>query len=171
MWEIYLRKHYKLNSTSHQVDAYLIEMLNKNTKMLYELVVLMLSFDRESWIELCGRSLRVDPLSYNMCDTKAVLCTITKEGNVSFNNTRNAFYLRLCGVRHMVKDHSDSERGNLLLHRLLFPISSKGSFICIIPDRITHTMAFVTPVVEHWLEREIAQWVHHERSIRRPIAP
>ena len=26
--------------------------------------------------------------------------------------------------------------------------------------RITHTMAFVTPVVEHWLEREIAQWVH-----------
>ena len=32
-------------------------------------------------------------------------------------------------------------------------------------------MAFVTPVVEHWLEREIAQWVHHEGSIRRPIAP
>ena len=27
-------------------------------------------------------------------------------------------------------------------------------------NRITHTMAFVTPVVEHWLEREIAQWVH-----------
>ena len=62
----------------------------------------------------------------------------------------------------MVKDYSDNERGNLLPpHRLLFPISSKGSFICIIPDRITHTMAFVTPVVEHWLEREIAQWVHH----------
>ena len=27
-------------------------------------------------------------------------------------------------------------------------------------DRITHTTAFVTPVVEHWLEREIAQCVH-----------
>ena len=26
-------------------------------------------------------------------------------------------------------------------------------------DRITHTTAFVTPVVEYWLEREIAQWV------------
>ena len=38
-------------------------------------------------------------------------------------------------------------------------------------DRITHTTAFVTPAVEHWLEREIAQWVHHEGSIRRPIAP
>ena len=31
----------------------------------------------------------------------------------------------------MVKDHSDSERGNPLPpHRLLFPISSKGPFIC-----------------------------------------
>ena len=65
----------------------------------------------------------------------------------------------------MVKDHSDSERGNLLPHGLLIRINSNGSFICIIPDKITHTMAFVTPVVEHWLEREIAQWVHHEGSI------
>ena len=55
----------------------------------------------------------------------------------------------------MVKDHSDSEKGNPLP-----PISSKGSFIYTIPDRIAHTTAFVTPVVEHWLEWEIAQWVH-----------
>ena len=63
-----------------------------------------------------------------------------KEGrNVLFNDTLNTFYLRLYGVRHMVNDHSDSERGNPLPpHRLLFPISSKGSFICTIPDRITH---------------------------------
>ena len=27
-------------------------------------------------------------------------------------------------------------------------------------DRIAYTTAFVTPVVEQWLEREIAQWVH-----------
>ena len=27
-------------------------------------------------------------------------------------------------------------------------------------DRIAHITAFVTPVVVHWLEREIAQWVH-----------
>ena len=27
-------------------------------------------------------------------------------------------------------------------------------------DRITHTMTFVTPVMEHWLEQEIAQWVN-----------
>ena len=44
----------------------------------------------------------------------------------------------------MVKDHSDSEKGNPLPpHRLLLSINSKGSFIC----RITHTTAFVTPVV------------------------
>ena len=57
----------------------------------------------------------------------------------------------------MVKDHSDSEKGKPLPpHRLLFPINSKGFFYMHIP----HTTAFVTPVVEHWLEREIAQWVH-----------
>ena len=84
-----------------------------------------------------------------------------KDGNVLLNDALNTFYLRLYGIRHMIKYHSDSERGNLLPpHGLLFPINSKGSFICIIPDRITHTTAFVTPVVEHWLEREIAQWVH-----------
>ena len=27
-------------------------------------------------------------------------------------------------------------------------------------DMIAHTTAFVTAVVEHWQEREIAQWVH-----------
>ena len=52
----------------------------------------------------------------------------------------------------MVNDHSDSEIGNLLPpHGLLFPISSKGSFICTIPDRIAQTTAFVTPVVGQWV--------------------
>ena len=55
---------------------------------------------------------------------------LTKEGNILFNDTLNTFYLQLYGVGHMVKVHSDSERGN----PLLFPISSKGSFICIIPQ-------------------------------------
>ena len=53
-----------------------------------------------------------------------------RERNVLFNDALNTFYLRLYGVRHMVKDHSDSERGNLLPpHRLFFPINSKCSFI------------------------------------------
>ena len=33
-----------------------------------------------------------------------------REGNVLFNDALNTFYLRLYGVRHMVKDHSDSEK-------------------------------------------------------------
>ena len=66
-----------------------------------------------------------------------------------FNDALNAFYLRLYRVRHMVKDHSDSERGN----PLLFPISRRFFYMHRPTDGIIHTTAFVTPVVEHWLER------------------
>ena len=31
-------------------------------------------------------------------------------------------------------------------------------------DRMIDTSSFVTPVVEHWLEREIVQRVYHEGS-------
>ena len=52
-----------------------------------------------------------------------------------FNDALNTFYLRLYSVRHMVKDHSDSEKGNPLPpHRLLLSINIKGSFICTIPQ-------------------------------------
>ena len=55
------------------------------------------------------------------------------------------FILRLYGVGHMVKDHSDSERGNPLP-----PHGQQGFFYMHhLTDRITHTTAFVTPVVEH----------------------
>ena len=58
-----------------------------------------------------------------------------RERNVLFNDALNTFYLRLYGVRHMVKDHSDSEKGNPLPpHRLLLSINSKGSFIYTIPQ-------------------------------------
>ena len=61
----------------------------------------------------------------------------------------------------MVKDHSDTlsnwQQGFFYMHHAT--------------DRIIHTTAFVTPDAEHWLEREIAQWFHHEESIRQPIAP
>ena len=57
----------------------------------------------------------------------------------------------------MVKDHSNSERGNPLPpHGLLFPISSKGAYPCFYmhhaTDRLAHTTAFIKPIVEHWLE-------------------
>ena len=73
------------------------------------------------------------------CDSAPLLITVDRlmmDGSVLFNDALKTFYLRLYGAMHMVKDHSDSERGNPLppLHGLLFPFSSKGSFICITPQ-------------------------------------
>ena len=57
-----------------------------------------------------------------------------KEANVLFNDTLDTFYLRLYGVRHMVKYHSDSVKGYPLPpYRLLFPINSEDYFVCTIP--------------------------------------
>ena len=84
-----------------------------------------------------------------------------------FNDALNTFYLWLYGVRHMVNDHSDSERGNPLLpHRLLFSINCKGSFICTIPDRIAHTMDFVTSRGALAGTRNSLMGSPHEGSIR-----
>ena len=66
---------------------------------------------------------------------RTILIVRKRERKVLFNDVLNTFYLRLYGVRHMVKDHSDSEKGNPLPpHRLLLSINSKGSFICTIPQ-------------------------------------
>ena len=59
-------------------------------------------------------------------------------------------------------------------HRLLFSISSKGSFIMHFSiDRTVHTTAFDKPVVDHWLERKIAQTAagstDKDRSDDRPL--
>ena len=71
----------------------------------------------------------------------------------------------------MVKDHSDCEEGNPLPpHGLLFSEKQQGLFYMHHPtDRIPNTTAFVTPVVEHWLEREIAQWLVSDRLKHNPI--
>ena len=95
-----------------------------------------------------------------------------RERNVLFNDALNTFYLRLYGVRHMVKDHSDSEKGNPLPpHRLLLPINSKGSFICTIPDRITyHSLCYTSRGALTGM-RNTSMGSPHEGSIQRPIAP
>ena len=79
-----------------------------------------------------AQNLNTTNTSQQECFSNKLIRTI--EGNVLFNDALNTFYLRLYGVRHMVKDHSDSEKRNPLPHRLLFPINSKGSFICTIPQ-------------------------------------
>ena len=68
-----------------------------------------------------------------------------EEKTILFNDALSIFSF-------MVKNHRANKRGNSLLplHELLFLIRSRGSFICI----ILHSTAYVTPVVEHWLEQE-----------------
>ena len=70
---------------------------------------------------------------------------------VLFNDTLNSFYLWLNGVAHMVMGHSGS-KNKMLPHGLLFLISSKIFYLHHPTDRIAHTMAFVAPIVEVWLE-------------------
>ena len=80
------------------------------------------------------------------------------------------FILRLYGVGHMVNDHSDSERGNPLpSHGLLFPISSKGSFICIRQDSTYHGLcgALAGTISSSWVhqrdrETEKQSWRNKE---------
>ena len=74
-----------------------------------------------------------------------MFCNRERERNVLFNDALNTFYLRLYGVRHMVKDHSDSEKGNPLPpHRLLLSMNSKGSFICTIPQTGYHGLCYTS---------------------------
>ena len=39
-----------------------------------------------------------------------------KEGNILFNDALNTFYLQLCDIGHMVKDHGDSREETLCHH-------------------------------------------------------
>ena len=77
-----------------------------------------------------------------------------KEGNVLFNDALNTLYLRLYGVGHMVKDHMGYS----------FRLTAMVFYMHHPTDRIAQTTAFVTPVMEHWLEREIDPTTHRTMS-------
>ena len=87
-----------------------------------------------------------------MIETTNITCTLqVMEGRKEMVYlTTHSTHLRLCGVGHVIKDHSDSGRGSPLPpHGLLFPISSKVFYMHNPIDRIAHTTASVTPVVKH----------------------
>ena len=71
----------------------------------------------------------------------------------------------------MVKDHSDRDKGNPLLHRLLFPINSKGSCICTshIQDGTYHGLCYASRGALAGT-RNSSMGSPQEGSIRRPIA-
>ena len=96
-----------------------------------------------------------------------------EEGTILFNGALNTFYLWLYGIRHMVKDHSDVERGNPLLpHRLLLSINSKGSFYASFhrQDNTYHGLCYPSRGALAGT-RNSSMGPPHEGSIRRPIAP
>ena len=74
-----------------------------------------------------------------------------KEENILFNDALNIILFMVIWRQTYGKENK-----LLPLHGLQFPISSKCSFIVQHhPEWIAHTLAFVTPVMEHWLEREM----------------
>ena len=96
-----------------------------------------------------------------------------KEGNVLFNDALNICYLRFYGVRHMVKCHTYNEREETRFRHMGYSFRLTARVLLYAPSHIQdstyHGLWYTSR--EHWLEREIAQWVHDGGSIRRPIAP
>ena len=96
-----------------------------------------------------------------------------RERNVLFNDALNTFYLRLYDVRHMVKDHSDSEKGNPLPpHRLLYRLTAR--VLLYAPshrqDNTYHGLCYTSRGALAGT-RNSSMGPPHEGSIRRPTAP
>ena len=65
----------------------------------------------------------------------------------------------------MVNDHSNSVREKTCCHlymKAYFDYQPGKLYMHHPTDKIAHTMAFLPPVMEHWLQQERAQWVNHE---------
>ena len=88
-----------------------------------------------------------------------------------FNDALNTFYLRLYGVRHMVKDHSDKETRwrhigysfRLTARVLLYAPSHRHNSTC-------HDLCYTSRGALAGT-RNSSMGPSHEGSIRRPIAP
>ena len=91
-------------------------------------------------------------------------------GNVLFNDALNTFYLRLYGVRHMVKDHSDTREETHICYsfrlaaRVLLYASSQRQ------DNTYHGLCYTSRGALAGT-RNSSMGPPHEGSIRRPIAP
>ena len=68
----------------------------------------------------------------------------------------------------MVKDYSDSEK-ETRCNSMGYSFRLATRVLLYASSHRQDSTYFVTPVVQHRLEREIAQWDHHEGLIRQPI--
>ena len=96
-----------------------------------------------------------------------------KEGNVLFNDALNTFYLLLYGVRHMVKDHSDSEQETHCRH-IGYSFRLTARVLLYAPslrqDNTYHGLCYTSRRALAGT-RNSSMGSPHEGSIRRPIAP
>ena len=89
--------------------------------------------------------------------------SIVKERNVWFFDTLNTFYLLLNGVGHTnygkrLFREQETKSAAATTWATLFLLSARYLLYAHSTHRIVNTTAFVTPVVKHWLERELTQW-------------
>ena len=96
-----------------------------------------------------------------------------KEWNVLFNDALNTFYLRLYGVRHMVKDHSDSEKETRCRH-IGYSLRLTTRVLLYAPahrqDSTYHSLCYTSHGALAGT-RNSTMGSRHEGSIRRPITP
>ena len=113
-------------------------------------------------------------LVYIIGDTLIKLSYLTrKERNgkeMLYLTTHSTHFIYGYMASNIVKDHSDSEKGNPP-HILLFPINSKGSFICTIPQICTYHGLCYTNYGALAGTRNSSMGPPHEGSIQRLIAP
>ena len=95
-----------------------------------------------------------------------------QEGKILFNDTQHILFT-LYGVGHRVKDHSAREEThfhhNMGYSFQLTAIQQAIFYMYLSTESTAHTIAFIIPVVEHWLEQQIPQRVHHEGLIWDPL--
>ena len=96
-----------------------------------------------------------------------------RERNVLFNDALNTFYLRLYGIRHMVKDHSDSEKETRCRH-IGYSYRLTARVLLYAPshrqDNTYHGLCYTSRGALAGT-RNNSMGPPHEGSIRRPIAP
>ena len=94
-------------------------------------------------------------------------------GNVLFNNALNTFYLRLYGVGHMVKDHSDSESEETRCHHIGYSFRLAARVLLYVSSHRqnnTHHGLCYTSRGALAGTRNSSMGPPHEGSIRPPIA-
>ena len=82
-----------------------------------------------------------------------------RERNVLFNDALNTFYQGYMASDKWLRTILIVRKETCCRH-IGYSYRLTARVLLYPTDRITHTTALVTPVMEQWLEREIAQWVH-----------